>query len=42
MDNGESRGNGRGPTKVLLAFLSALIIRFAGDWFSDWRKRHGL
>lgn len=42
VDNGESRGNGRGPTKVLLAFLSALIIRFAGDWFSDWRKRHGL
>lgn len=42
MNDGESRKKGKGPAKVLAAFLSALAVRAIADWFSDWRRRHGL
>lgn len=42
MNDGESRNKGKGPAKVLAVFLSALAGRAIADWFSDWRRRHGL
>lgn len=42
MNDGESRKKGKGPAQVLITFLSVLASRVLGDWFSDWRRGHGL